>query len=100
MRSVNNNFLPGDLHKKYVRSPLIAVNLASRGYAEKIPDPSDGRGTLYSLTKAGETFIQEHISLSNAHFLQFLDSLDERNRVKLINALNDLDEVFCDSKNV
>ena len=72
----------------------IAAKLEDLGYTAKSPDPADGRGCLYQLTKEGLRFLDEHIALSNQYLETYIHTLNDDERRQLLISLMQAAEIL------
>jgi DNA-binding MarR family transcriptional regulator len=65
----------------------LVNRLEAAGYAERIPDPTDGRATLVRITDVGRTVLAERHDARAAALLVRLERLDPADRAALVAAL-------------
>ena len=91
---------PGALaHHEQVRPPSmtkVLANLADGGWIDRVPDPSDGRQQLVSLTDTARTLLYEDRRRRDEWLAEHLLGLDREQRAALRAALPVL-EVLADS---
>lgn len=66
---------------------LLVNRLAEAGYAERVPDPTDGRATLVRITPAGEAALRERHAIRAEVLRRRMSQLDETDQRLLSAAL-------------
>jgi DNA-binding MarR family transcriptional regulator len=72
---------------------LLVNRLADAGYAERVPDPTDGRATLVRITAAGRDVLADRTAARAQVLHERLADLDEDDRLRLIAALPALEHL-------
>jgi DNA-binding MarR family transcriptional regulator len=72
---------------------LLVNRLADAGYAERVPDPNDGRATLVRITAAGRDVLADRTAARAQVLHERLADLDEDDRLRLIAALPALEHL-------
>jgi DNA-binding MarR family transcriptional regulator len=73
---------------------LLVNRLAEKGWVERIPDPSDGRAVLVSLTPAGEEAFDRLRAEYHALLHEEIATLDDREVATLAGAVEILDRLI------
>ncbi|HEY1524245.1 MAG TPA: MarR family transcriptional regulator [Solirubrobacteraceae bacterium] len=73
---------------------LLVNRLAEKGWVERIPDPSDGRAVLVSLTPAGEEAFDRLRAEYHALLHEEIAALDDREVATLAGAVEILDRLI------
>ena len=73
---------------------LLVNRLAARGWVERVPDPSDGRAVLVSLTPVGEGVFEQLRSEYRALLHEEMAMLDDSEVETLAEAVEILDKVI------
>jgi DNA-binding MarR family transcriptional regulator len=85
---------PGDLASNMVLSSGAMTNridqLEAAGLVERLPDPSDRRGTLVALTKKGDQVADDAMHAHLANEERLLDALSAKERAQLAGLLRRL----------
>ena len=68
--------------------------LEREGFVSRAPDPEDGRGTLVSLTKQGERFLEPVFKETIEAHEEILHGLSKADRDRIATALRDLLDAF------
>jgi DNA-binding MarR family transcriptional regulator len=66
---------------------LLVKRMTAAGYAQRVPDPTDGRATLVAITDAGRALLAERNAARAAVLHARLAQLDEEDRRLLTAAL-------------
>jgi len=74
---------------------LLVNRLAERGWVERIPDPSDGRAVLVSLTPAGGEAFERLRAEYRALLHEEMASLDDAEVETLASAVEILDKLIA-----
>jgi DNA-binding MarR family transcriptional regulator len=72
---------------------MLVHRLADAGYAERVPDPTDGRATLVRITAAGRDVLADRTAARAQVLHERLADLDEDDRLRLIAALPALEHL-------
>jgi DNA-binding MarR family transcriptional regulator len=73
----------------------LVAKLAEAGYLERLVDPSDGRGSLVSLTEHGAAALRSAASRQHAYLGRQLDALDDADREVLLAAAPVLEKLLA-----
>jgi DNA-binding MarR family transcriptional regulator len=73
---------------------LLVNRLAERGWVERVPDPTDGRAVLVSLTPAGEATFEQLRAEYRALLHEEMATLDDADIETLASAVEILDKVI------
>lgn len=72
----------------------IISKLESEHYVTGQQSGKDARSTIYSLTGEGITFVEKHIAQSDAHLLEYINSLSKSDRDKFEKSLSEIAEII------
>jgi DNA-binding MarR family transcriptional regulator len=76
----------------------LVNRLEAAGYAERVPDPTDGRATLVRITRDGRRLLADRIALRSQVLLAHLDRLDAEDRAALAAALPAIERLIASDR--
>jgi DNA-binding MarR family transcriptional regulator len=76
---------------------MLVHRMAESGYAERVPDPTDGRATLVRITDAGRAVLAERLAVRSEVLRDRLAQLSEADQRLLLAALPALERLIATS---
>lgn len=92
MKSANKNVSPSDISKNLLisqaRVALLLRKLENKGFIERVPDQSDSRKTIVSITQSGIKELQKKKSAAVEIINDILNKLEEKDQVEILRISN------------
>lgn len=81
-------------------STLLVNRLADAGYAERVPDPTDGRASLVRITSTGEAVLRRREDQRAEALRERMENLSEADRTLITAALPAIERLVATDKDL